>query len=442
MNELFTDMLIRIRPWDAAAGAYPIEAALDDSSAFQGGRLRLDVDRLAALEMDAAGYGLELFYALFDGPIRRAYDKAMGRAEATAGGRLRVRLWIDAAAAELHALPWERLYHTSRGVEVALASAALTPFSRYTGLEIPEPAPFAARPIGLLAAIANPTDLADFHLNPIAVEEEVQSLVAALQEASKRGQVKVTVLPGHTGLSEGSRQRLAQAGVDVVAGPATLDNIVRHLPGHQVLHFLGHGAFQRAAQQGEGVGVLFLEKPGGAADVVKDAEIVEKLAGVAPLPHLVFLAACESARRPADAENAFVGLGPRLVRSGIPAVVAMQDLLPMATARQLTADFHANLLDHGVVDLALNQARSLLWNGAQSGWYVPVLFLRLRTAQLFVQQAVELQARDSSISVTVTGSGAAAVGPGAVAAGEGGTAIGTVVGDVIIGRGRRSTLGS
>ena len=196
MNEPFADLLIRIRAWDAAAGAYPVEAELDDGSAFQGGKLRLDMDRLRAVELDTAAYGEELFYALFDGPIRRAYDKATGRAEATTESRLRVRLWIDQEAAELHALPWERLYHTSRGVEVALASSALTPFSRYTGLEIPEPAPFTGQPIRLLVTIANPTDLASFNLGPIAVEEEVHSLVAALQGPLDRGQVKVTVLPG------------------------------------------------------------------------------------------------------------------------------------------------------------------------------------------------------------------------------------------------------
>ena len=58
---------------------------------------------------------MELFDALFTGKIRRAYDKVTGRAEAEAKGRVRVCLWIDNGAAELHALPWERLYHITRG---------------------------------------------------------------------------------------------------------------------------------------------------------------------------------------------------------------------------------------------------------------------------------------------------------------------------------------
>ncbi len=427
MDEPFTDLLIHIRPWNESAGAYPVEAALDGGGAFQDGRLRLNWERLRAAELDAAAYGAELFYALFDGPIRRAYDKATGRAEAASEGRLRVRLWIDPEAAELHALPWERLYHTSRGVETALASSALTPFSRYTGLEIPEPAPFDQRPLRLLVVVADPTDLARFNLAPIAVEEEVRSLVAALQDALRRGQVAATVLPGRTGLSEKVRRELAQAGVEVVAGPATLDAIVRHLPGCQALHLVSHGALHRERSQGEAAGALFLEQPVGGVDLVKDVEIVEKLAGVAPLPHLVFLAACESAARPAGAENAFVGIGPKLVRAGIPAVVAMQDLVSMVTARQLTADFYTHLLDHGVVDLALNQARNLLWREAQAGWSAPVLFLRLRNGQLFVQPAGEALARPaaSTYSATLVGSGAVAQDD-STAAGAGGIAIGRI----------------
>jgi hypothetical protein len=426
MDEHFTDLLIRIGPWSVSAGAYPVEAATDDGAAFQGGHLRLDWDQLRALDLDAAAYGMELFYALCDGPIRRAYDKATGRAEAASEGRLRVRLWIDPEAAELHAVPWERLYHTSRGVETALASSALTSFSRYSGLEIPEPAPYRQCPFRLLAAIANPSGLDRFSLGPIAVEEEVRSLMSALLGALRRGQVEAAVLPGRSGLPGALRQELAQAGVEVVDGPATLDAIARHLPGCQALHLVSHGALHRDKPQGEAAGALFLEQPGGAVDLVKDAEIVEKLAGAAPLPHLVFLAACESAKRPAGAENAFVGIGPKLVRAGIPAVVAMQDLLSMATARQLTTDFYTHLLDHGVVDLALNQARNLLWREAQAGWSAPVLFLRLRHGRLLEQPAGEAQAQPApTYSATLSGSGAIAQDH-SVAAGAGGIAIGRI----------------
>ena len=73
--------------------------------------------------LDPEEYGLDLFYALFTGPIRRAYDRVAGRAEAENEGRVRVRLWIDDEAAELHALPWERLYHLLRGRPVPVSTS-------------------------------------------------------------------------------------------------------------------------------------------------------------------------------------------------------------------------------------------------------------------------------------------------------------------------------
>jgi hypothetical protein len=104
----------------------------------------------------------------------------------------------------------------------------------------------------------------------------------------------------------------------------------------------------------------------------------------------------------------------------------MQDLAPMATARQLTADFYAHLLDHGVVDLALNRARNLLWREAQAGWWVPVLFLRLRNGRLLEQPAGEALAQPApTYSATLSGDGAIAQDH-STAAGAGGIAIGRI----------------
>ena len=107
MAEEYASIQIRIHRWDEAMDAYPVEATLDDGSSFKG---QLGVDRQALLEaeLDPEEYGLELFDTLVSGRIRRAYDKITGRAESETEGRVRVRLWIDEGAAELHAIPWER----------------------------------------------------------------------------------------------------------------------------------------------------------------------------------------------------------------------------------------------------------------------------------------------------------------------------------------------
>jgi hypothetical protein len=370
-----------------AGGVYPVRAELDDGSVFDGGKLQIEMADLLAAILDPKEYGLDLFDALLNGPIRRAYDKVTGRAEAEAGGRVRVRLWIDDSAAELHAVPWERLYHIHRGQEVAMAASALTPFSRYTWLESAEAEAVTTRPLRLLFAIANPRNLPP-HLPPLEVEQEIAYLHEALGDLLRVGQVEITILPGRTGLPPGLVDQLEANGYRVRDGATTLARIREHLPGCHIFHLLGHGHFERQGGQGEGVTHLMLETQDGAWKAVADAKIVDGLARLGRLPHLVFLAACESAKRQAEAENAFVGLGPKLVKAGVPAVVAMQDIVPIETARRLTGHFYRGLLRHGVVDRAMNEARGHLFDPERIDWATPVLFMRLRTGELVAPDPV------------------------------------------------------
>ncbi len=381
MQERYTDILIHIGPRDAD-GAYSVHARLDDGSGYRDGQMRLNLARLRASEQDPQAFGLELFYALFEGPIRRAYDKVTGRAEAETDGRVRIRLWIDDAAAELQALPWERLYHTHRGQDIAMATSALTPFSRYAELELAEVDPLTHRPLRLLFVVSNPTNLPE-GLAPVLVEEEVRGLQEAIDPLVQVGNVRVTIMPGHTGLSEALASALAQQSYRIIAGETSLVNILRQLESADIFHYLGHGHFRRAADSGPGTAALYLEKTTGDFQVARDDELVERLSAVHPLPHLVFLAACESARRDESTEHPFVGLGPKLIQAGVPAVVAMQDVVPMELARKLTGDFYRNLLAHGTVDQALNQARLLLFDREETDWSIPVLFMRLKSGRLF-----------------------------------------------------------
>jgi formylglycine-generating enzyme required for sulfatase activity len=392
----YTDLQIRILPFNQEAGYFPVEALLSDGSFFDQGELRLDWQSLRMAQFDANAYGRLLFEALFAGPMRTAYDRAMGIATASTGDRLRVRLWIDPAAAELQALPWERLYHLHNGQWTPLATAALTPFSRYTQLEIGEPAPLAVRPLHMLFVIANPSDLPS-ELATVRVSEEVENLRQAVGPLRQRGQLQLTVLPGRTGLPGEQIAALERDGYQVVAGAASLPHLLRRLAdGVHILHFLGHGFFRPSADRRGGEAALYLENDDGTLAIVRDSELAPKLASAGPLPHLVFLAACESGTQAAASAapgagvrqpHPFVGLGPRLVQAGIPAVVAMQERVAMDLARQLTADFYRTLLKEGVVDQALNQARLLLFNQQAGDWAIPVLFSRLKAGRLFTPVA-------------------------------------------------------
>ena len=399
MPDNYTDLRIRVRAWEESY--YPVEAELDDGSRFEGGELRLDQQALRASELDPKAYGQLLFNALFAGDIRRAYDKATARADALTEGRLRVQLWVDDEAVELHAIPWERLYHLSRGHAVPLTTSTQTPFSRYTSLETPEPPPVTERPIKMLAAISNPLNLPG-GLAPANSEVEIENLRRGLGDLRKTNTVQVTILPGRSGLSPELRSQLEAEGYQIAEGNTTLDNLLRYMPGMHVFHFVGHGAFRRQTEHGPGQAVLYLEKDDGAWQVAKDDDIVARLAALGDLPHLVFLVACESAVRDAKAEHPFIGLGPKLVQAGFPAVVAMQAQVPVETARILTGEFYRRLVEHGEVDRALSQARLLMFKPDRTDWAIPVLFMRLKTGQLFAD-AAKAKGKESKMSEEKSG---------------------------------------
>jgi hypothetical protein len=105
----------------------------------------------------ATNYGMELFDALFTGKVNREYQKQVGKAGSDA--TVRVQLVISDYAKELHALPWERLYHIFGDGETPLAASAQTPFSRFLVTGSGDQSPVAERPLRLLLAIANPDGL-------------------------------------------------------------------------------------------------------------------------------------------------------------------------------------------------------------------------------------------------------------------------------------------
>ncbi len=404
MYETYTDLLIHIRVADPNTMIYPVEASInyDHDGHFVGETAPFDEEtqvKLSTLSSDFTKYGEEIFYALFNGSIRRAYDKARAKAEADTGGRLRIRLWIDNWAAELHAYTWEYLSDTLRETPVFMATTANMPFSRYFGLEKAVPPPVTERPIHMLFAISNPQDLARFGLAELDVVQEIESLRTALNTLRSNAQLQITLLPGRTGIpsdTQNLRAKLENEGYQIQDGPTTLDSIIRLLnqetPYH-ILHFLGHGSYRRRRQQGTGAAILVLEDEMGNAQLVRDEALVTRLSAVNALPRLVFLSACESAKRSAHDENPFVGLAPKLIKAGVPSVVAMQDLVPITTARELTSDFYRFLLEHGIVDKAMNQARLSLFESESADWAIPVLFMRLREGQLFAADAIRAALR-------------------------------------------------
>jgi hypothetical protein len=346
---------------------YQVELTLDHAQESAPGGVYLDDLK----PWDPAGvttreqYGVALFEALLpQGALRNAWSQMAGQCPLR-----RVRLRIDPAFPHLHAIQWELLREPAQAAEeVALRVA--TPFSRYLAQDTQPGAPIVARPVRVLVAIANPTDLARFHLQPVDADAEYANLLnAAAGIVDEDGQPAIVF--------------------DRLPAPCTLEAIRERLKqGYHLLHFIGHGRFVPAGNGAPAENVLFLENPANSTTAfVSDVDLADMiantLAGTASDDErlrLVFLESCQSASR--DADDAFRGLAPRLVRSGVAAVVAMQDLVEVNTARPFAAVFYRQLLRHGLVDLACNEARAAVRTQKLRGAEVPVLFMRVRSGEL------------------------------------------------------------
>jgi formylglycine-generating enzyme required for sulfatase activity len=348
----YADLEIRILKQEAAGYPVELELTLEGSQRqqFQGGYLHRDILSWQP-SLSPAKDGEQLFERLFAGDqLKQAWAQIRGQSE-----RRRVRLRMDDTAPELHVIPWECLRDTSPGYSPkSLAASADTPFSRYIAGQWPAGEPIVDRPLKVLVAIANPDNLAEYDLTPIEIETE-RGLIADAFSDLIQGQVELTFLEQ----------------------PVTLARLEAELKrGYHVLHIVAHGLFKSQA-------FLFLADDHNQVERASEDDFAAMIDRLGQQPRLIFLASCQTATRsPADA---FRGLAPRLVAAGVPAVLAMQAPVPVETARRFARAFYRQLFQHGQVDLASNEARSILLSGDVPGSSIPVLFSRLPDNQLLAQ---------------------------------------------------------
>jgi hypothetical protein len=375
---IYADLEIRIL--DKEERGYPVEITFNGEQEFPRGFLDpahpVEISRAKPQET-----GSRLFAWLFsDDKLKKAWAGACGQQPLR-----RIRLRIDATAPELHAIPWELLRDPGDGgVPLDITAAEGTPFSRYLAGPWMPGSPILKRPIRMLVAIANPTDLASQGLPAIDGDAEWASLK--------------DVVGSHPN-------------IDLIRqpDPCTLPALEAALrKGVHILHFIGHGAL---AAKGEAV--LYLADEHNGLQLAKEGDIsamlARQLADLAVAQEdrlrLVYLSSCQTAVR--DPGDAFRGLGPRLVASGVPAVIAMQDLVPVKTALEFSRMFYSQLLDHGEIDRASNAARSSLLTAGIRGAGIPVLFMRLRSGQLFGKRGTIVGSRGESFWETLLGNIAA-----------------------------------
>lgn len=293
-------------------------------------------------------FGGALFRAVFSGGVEVAFRTSCSEAAARGEG-LRVRLRLNRAP-ELSSLPWEYLYDESLGHFLSLAPG----LSLVRQPEIPrvKRAFGAEPPVRVLVLVADPRDLT--HLN---AEEEWTQVRQALAPLEQQGRLILERLGSGTltALRKALRQQKYHA-----------------------LHFLGHGAFE----PGLADGYLVLEDEEGRSQKVSGQMLGVLLAGH-PSLRLVVINACSGARK--SGKDSFGGVAESLVRTGIPAVIAMQFPVTDRAAISFAREFYETLACGVAVDEALAEARLAMMalEGGEMEWGAPVLYLRSKSGRLF-----------------------------------------------------------
>jgi CHAT domain/SIR2-like domain len=304
--------------------------------------VRFDHDQLRQSALDARKYGQLLANSLFTADNVRSAFKEVRISADSASSVLRLRLFIDHRSSELHGLRWETLCDPDDGEPLFTSDRVL--FSRY--LSSWDWRPVHTRRQGTLKAlvvIANPADLPSYSLSPLKVEAEL------------------------------ARARSNLAGIHcselVSAGMASEDNLLARLrEGYDILYLICHSTTR------EGETYLWLENAEGKVKRVPGNGLVAGIRELRQSPTLIILCACETAGTgDGDAVSAF---GPRLAEAGVPAVLAMQGKVAMATLEKFMPAFFGELQRNGHLDGAMAAGRRAVRD--QTDWWMPVLFTRLR----------------------------------------------------------------
>jgi tetratricopeptide (TPR) repeat protein len=171
-----------------------------------------------------------------------------------------------------------------------------------------------------------------------------------------------------------------------------LDRARRNRAPYHVVHFDGHGVYDRRV----GLGGLCFEDPQDAGRLAKRRHVTISTEELGPLLRdhripLVFLDACQTAQ----AEKASESVASELLKVGVASVVAMSHSVLVETARRFVEAFYDALADGARVGDAMLRGQRALKDDNFRGqifgagelrledWFVPVLFQEKADPQLF-----------------------------------------------------------
>ncbi len=306
-----------------------------------------DLPALRSLLYDQEAYGRSLGKQLLGDPqALAAFTSARAAAQ---DSPLRLRLSIDSSASELHSLWWETLRDPD--VSALLFTGEGLFFSRYLSSRDWQPVRLRSRgEWKALVVVANPTNLEEYQLDPINTDGEIGLVRQVIKN------VPLDVLPSN-------------------GKSASLEAVVSALRdgGYDLVYIVAHGVLVHDEPW------LFLEDAQGKVSRVSGKDLAARLQELSQRPRLVVLASCQSA---ADSgAGVLSALGPRLIESGIPAVIAMQGNISLETNAAFMQVFFSELQKDGQIDRAVSLARGAVRD--RMDFWMPVLFMRLKSGRIW-----------------------------------------------------------
>jgi WD40 repeat protein len=273
---------------------------------------------------------------------------AASRQQADREGR-QLRIVLQVRPPELARLPWEFMFDSGEDDYICLSTVLV----RYPQVPAPVRRLQVTGPLRVLGMAARPGDQ-----QALATAAERQRLHEALSGLQRAGRIELDWVAGQTWRD--------------------LRNAMRH-GSWNVLHFIGHGGFDAAAQEG----TLALADDGGDGTYRLGADNLAMLLRAHPALRLVVLNACDTGR--ATALDIFSSVAGALIRREVPAVLAMQHEITDQAALEFSRTFYEELADQPSVDRCVMQARQAVRLALPGSleWGTPVLYMRSADSVLF-----------------------------------------------------------
>ena len=271
---------------------------------------------------------------------------------------LRVKLRIESP--ELTQWPWEYVYDEYKKNYLCLRERS--PIVRFLEVNEPSGELEVEGRLNILGMIANPGG----EWSTLDTERERKIIDDAIAPLQEQGRVKFRWVAGET--------------IDHL-----LDAMQRDT--WHVFHFIGHGGVfeydedepMTGPPSERDTGFIVLSDGAGGAAEISASSLKNVLQGQSL--RLVLLNCCEGAR--GGSKDAFSSTGASLVRSGIPAVVAMQFPISNIAATQFANGFYKSLATNASLEKAMTWARVRMSHASDMEWGIPVLFTRYPSGRLF-----------------------------------------------------------